>query len=856
MHGVVTTRWFCLQLLLFLFAAATLQGHETSETASQHLQNHHRLRHQRHHNLHRGHHRHQADDDSTSFDTMRQVADGGDPCPSADMYQSDIVEDDWTRIVLEHESSSERRKRHSLGYTYKVQEGSHVRHRRGATALESRIWTDGIIPYTISESFSNETQSRIFEAMHKWEENTCLKFVTWTGEWDHIHFYRGNRCCSYVGRVGGGRQLVSLGNGCTSYGTILHELGHVIGFWHEQSRPDRDEYVDIYDENIWSHGMYNFNKHSKSKVNSLAQPYDYNSVMHYGTKYYSKNGRHTMKPKDEDAYIGQRLELSDMDIRQTNLLYNCHRVSECGGTIFATEGNIMSPKYPDVYPSNITCEWTISVKKSYTVTLKFKHFDLSACRQILTDKTGTIQSLNYPLSFPHDTDCLWQISVPDGFIITMAIDDLLIPESTNDVLGCRHHLTIIDGDSNLSDVITKLCQSQRNVGLATSGPHLRLRLHSGKPDNGSMALLMRFSASYESRDIDECRINQGGCEQACLNLIGTYACGCRWGYRVAENNRNCTDINECEQDNGGCSHICNNLDGAYVCECQEGYYMAHDQKNCIDENECDDEENNGCDHRCSNTLGAYQCSCYPGYLLATDQKSCLMIDGCGGHFTALETTMKSPIMPQDNNNTIDCVWSIDAEDDMSISIGLDIIDWPEDNGDCPDFISIRQGHGPDGGYIHICKPSDWPGDHNTHSQVVWFHFHSEWPHNGNFTIHYETDELQSVGSQCGGVFNGTTGTLESPGFPNYYPNKVDCIWKITGKTIKLRFEVFDLENQENCRFDFLDISDGKETSLGRFCGDKTPPTVLTSTTGELWITFQSDASVQGQGFRALVEVEL
>ena len=48
----------------------------------------------------------------------------------------------------------------------------------------------------------------------------------------------------------GGRQTVSLGTGCAHHSVVLHELGHVVGFWHEQNRPDRDRYVKIIKKNI------------------------------------------------------------------------------------------------------------------------------------------------------------------------------------------------------------------------------------------------------------------------------------------------------------------------------------------------------------------------------------------------------------------------------------------------------------------------------------------------------------------------------------------------------------------------------------------------------------------------------
>ena len=56
-------------------------------------------------------------------------------------------------------------------------------------------------------------------------------------------------CLSVIGKQGG-RQVVYLGPGCENKGTILHELLHLLGFYHEHNRADRDTYLRIYEQNI------------------------------------------------------------------------------------------------------------------------------------------------------------------------------------------------------------------------------------------------------------------------------------------------------------------------------------------------------------------------------------------------------------------------------------------------------------------------------------------------------------------------------------------------------------------------------------------------------------------------------
>lgn len=106
---------------------------------------------------------------------------------------------------------------------------------------------------------------------------------------------------------------------------MIHELGHNIGLYHEQSRTDRDSYVNILEENIQAGALENFKSYNSSLINSHERPYDYDSIMHYENEAFAKApGLKTIIAKDDpNRVLGQRVGLSDEDVLQVERLYNC-----------------------------------------------------------------------------------------------------------------------------------------------------------------------------------------------------------------------------------------------------------------------------------------------------------------------------------------------------------------------------------------------------------------------------------------------------------------------------------------------------------------------------------------------------
>jgi len=190
-------------------------------------------------------------------------------------------------------------------------------------------WPDNIVPYSLSDSFTQAQRDYIELGLREIEAVSCLRFVQRTTEVDYVSVGgSGSGCSSNVGYLGRGQQSINLqyyppGEGCFRLGTIIHEFLHTLGFYHMQSATERDEWVTILWENMQAGTEGNFNTYAADRITNFGIDYDPSSVMHYSAYGFSRNGFATIVPHDISliSIMGQRYGMTDRDITRLTSMY-------------------------------------------------------------------------------------------------------------------------------------------------------------------------------------------------------------------------------------------------------------------------------------------------------------------------------------------------------------------------------------------------------------------------------------------------------------------------------------------------------------------------------------------------------
>jgi hypothetical protein len=154
-------------------------------------------------------------------------------------------------------------------------------------------WPGGIIPYDISK-LTEAQQGIVRRAMQRWMDTGAqITFLPRTTETEYVNFTGRTNAGNNTSQVGfqkGVRTDINI----TAFWwrqeewMPAHELGHVLGFFHEHERWDRDAYVTIHYENIKPGRASDYDWIPRTNWIVSGTAYDYRSIMHYRTCWTSK----------------------------------------------------------------------------------------------------------------------------------------------------------------------------------------------------------------------------------------------------------------------------------------------------------------------------------------------------------------------------------------------------------------------------------------------------------------------------------------------------------------------------------------------------------------------------------------
>ena len=144
-----------------------------------------------------------------------------------------------------------------------------------------QLWPNGIVRFEFNANVTTISRTLMLAAMAEWERVATVDFRQCSSNLcsgNHVHIISADVNNSFVGMVGTGEQVINIVNWNWRF-IMAHELGHALGFWHEQSRVDRNTYLDIRLENIRDTEEHNFDP--VSSPSKHYGPYDFDSTMHY-----------------------------------------------------------------------------------------------------------------------------------------------------------------------------------------------------------------------------------------------------------------------------------------------------------------------------------------------------------------------------------------------------------------------------------------------------------------------------------------------------------------------------------------------------------------------------------------------
>ncbi|EFN89302.1 Cubilin, partial [Harpegnathos saltator] len=580
----------------------------------------------------------------------------------------------------------------------------------------------------------------------------------------------------------------------------------------------------------------------------------------------------------------------------------------CGGTYTTASGTISSPGHSSTYLPNMQCEWKIQLPPGERIRAMWLRFDLEEslschfdyvevydgphtsseligrycgselpsaiksttntlvvvfssdwsfesegfaisyetfCGGEFRDETGIIHSPFYPNNYPGSKTCIYEIIQPVNQGIVLNILDMDIEGLSTDCF--YDYIEIHDGDNENATKLATLCGNEYHIP-----PTPFISTHN------YMFIKFTTDNSLEGRGF---KANYTTIDRRCGGLLKTSG-----------------EIIKPPTEDG---HYLNDEDCIWTIQAPPGYgvqlnwlsFNLEMHRRCvldyvnIYENYTSPSENiiaTYCGNKVplgfttqsstvtilfhSNTYGTSD-GFVATYLFVDLTKI------CGGHYMKSTGVIRSPGYPDDYENRKECVWTIEAQARHRIILTVNHFEL-EDHSSCIfDYLEIRNGGYETSPLIGRFCGEEIPTEIPSQASQLYIKFVSD------FSRRQKGFEIQwdSTTEGCGGTMNAVTGDIISPNYPEPYLHNAECYWKIAvaaGSLVQITIVDLELEHNERCRFDFIEIFEGisHRVRKGRYCGASYPK-IIQSATNEMTIRFRSDFTNSARGFHLKYETQ-
>ncbi|MEE6466792.1 hypothetical protein FKM82_007053 [Ascaphus truei] len=599
-------------------------------------------------------------------------------------------------------------------------------------------------------------------------------------------------------------------------------------------------------------------------------------------RFCGSNPPSTMHTTDNELFVHFISDNSNED-KGFKLQYEAQSLA-CGGNIYVSNsnltGSVTSPKYPDNYPQNADCVWTITVPNGEAVQLEFQdQFDIEhstncsssylelrdgadSNKRLIAKLCGNTLPVTYKslgtvmyLRFRSDNStprkgfkAVYSIGM---FARSISSYTTIYPVTQAHCLWrregvvCNVHLEkVYNGFQQQSPIVGKLCGNVApDTEVRSSGNTMKVRfVTDGAVSSGG------FIATYTSLEDADC----GG--SLLESIGGNFTSPGYDGVNNYTKNVNCEWVIQNPNTDNSSTYISfQNLRLENHQNCQNDFL----------EFRFDNADGDLITRLCGRKMPSVPLAIFASQIWVHFVSNSEVEDigfhanysftGCGGIQTGETGVLASPNFPQPYSSMSHCAWLLEAPEGHTITLSFAYFD-VEYHSVCRwDSVTIMNGASRGSPLIGQYCGTTSPGTIQSGSNKLLVIFNSDHSlQGGGFYANWTSDSLG-----CGGYIHADYGNIKSPGWPQNFPPNSRCSWTIqTHESSHLQL-VFDNnfqipDNNGHCQRSYVKIWSGaderEEAMLATGCGDSAPAPVV-SPNSMVTITFQSQ-DTPGSGFSA------